>query len=64
MGPGPGTVFWESLKQGMVVWPYEMSPGTYFGLPIYLVLPALMILGVAVGFIVHFMSKPREENSG
>jgi hypothetical protein len=63
MNPAPSTVFWESLKQGMVAWPFETSPGMYFALPIYLVLPVVLILLGAVAAAIAILSRPpRVEN--
>ena len=61
MNPSAINVIWAGLKNGLVVWPFETSPGTYFALPIYFVLPVVMILIAAVAVGVH-MSNRREES--
>jgi hypothetical protein len=64
VNPSPGTVFWESLKQGMVVWPFETTPGEYFAVPFSIAIPALMLLigaPLAVAFVVVSRSR-RDKN--
>ena len=54
MAPSPITIIWEGLKLGMVVWPFETKPGEYFALPLYIVIPALVILIGGPALIIHF----------
>ena len=61
MNPAPSIVVWESLKQGMVVWPYADATGLYYGLPIYPVAALLLIVAGVVALAIHLMSKPAGE---
>ena len=54
MTPTPGRVIWEALKHGRVTWPFEIRPGEYFALPLYIVIPALIILIGGPAFIIHW----------
>jgi hypothetical protein len=60
MNPSPFEVFWSGLTQGLFIWPFETSPGTYFALPIYFVVPVIATLIVAIGG-AYLVSVRREE---
>jgi len=52
MSPSPIQVFWSGLKNGLFIWPFETSPGTYFALPLYVVIPVLLVLAGAIGVVL------------
>jgi len=62
MQPTPGTVFWEGLKVGMAIWPFETKAGEYFALPLYIVIPALLLL-VASPAVIAFLVLPQSRKA-
>jgi len=54
MTPTAITLMWEGLKQGLAIWPFETRPDEYFALPLYIVIPALMLIVGVPAFVIHW----------
>jgi hypothetical protein len=55
-----GVAVWEGVKLGIVIWPIPNRDGADSGLPIYIVVPALLDPLIVTAVAILLMSKPRE----
>jgi hypothetical protein len=57
----PLRLVWEGFKIGMIVLPFETKPGEYFALPLFIVVPAILILMGLPAITAMYMSKARSK---